>query len=81
MADLSKTTPSRCAGAITAGLFLQEFVDKKLPWVHIDIAGPAWAEKEVVPYHPKGATGFGVRTMLELLKNLELRIKNAEFVV
>ncbi len=68
VADLSNITPSRYAGAITAGLFLEEFVDKKLPWVHMYIAGPAFAEKEVVPYHPKGATGFGVRTMLELLK-------------
>ncbi|MBI4135368.1 leucyl aminopeptidase [Candidatus Uhrbacteria bacterium] len=70
VADLSNVTPSRYAGAITAGLFLEEFVDKKLSWVHMDIAGPAFAEKEVIPYHPKGATGFGVRTMLELLKNL-----------
>lgn len=69
VADLSNITPSRYAGAITAGLFLQEFVDKK-PWVHIDIAGPAFAEKEVIPYMPKGATGFGVRTILELLKDM-----------
>ncbi len=69
VADYSNITPGRYAGAITAGLFLEAFVDKT-PWVHMDIAGPAFAEKEVIPYMPKGATGFGVRTMLELLKLL-----------
>jgi len=69
VADYSNITPTRYGGAITAGLFLEAFVDKKLPWVHMDIAGPAFAEKEVVPYNPKGATGFGVRTLLELLSH------------
>ena len=69
VADYSNITPSRYAGAITAGLFLEAFVEKT-PWVHLDIAGPAFAEKEVIPYMPKGATGFGVRTMLELLKGM-----------
>jgi leucyl aminopeptidase len=54
----------RPAGAITAALFLKEFVGD-LPWVHIDIAGTAWAE-EAKPYQPKGATGVGVRTLVEL---------------
>ena len=68
VADFSNITPSRYGGAITAGLFLEAFVEKK-SWVHMDIAGPAWADKEVIPYMPKGGTGFGVRTMLELLKS------------
>src|SRR3989338_6283399 len=68
VADFSNITPSRYAGAITAGLFLEAFAEK-MPWVHMDIAGPAWAEKEVIPYMPRGGTGFGVRTMLELLKS------------
>ncbi|MDO8505228.1 MAG: leucyl aminopeptidase [bacterium] len=69
IADYSNITPGRYAGAITAGLFLEAFVGKT-PWVHMDIAGPAFAEKEVIPYMPKGATGFGVRTMLELLNGM-----------
>src|SRR5688572_15670049 len=54
----------RAAGAITAALFLKEFVGD-LPWVHMDIAGTAWAE-EAKAYQPKGATGVGVRTLVEL---------------
>ena len=45
-------------------VFLRQFVDDK-PWVHMDIAGTAWAE-ETKPYQPKGATGVGVRTLAEL---------------
>lgn len=50
-------------GAITAALFLQEFVDN-VPWVHLDIAGPAFAEKDLATC-PKGGTGFGVMTLLK----------------
>ena len=56
------------AGAITAALFLEEFVGN-VPWVHLDIAGPAFAEKDL-PYIPKGGTGFGVRTLVRYLLNL-----------
>lgn len=52
-------------GAITAALILQEFVGD-IPWAHLDIAGPAFAEKET-PACPKGGTGFGVRTLLRFL--------------
>ena len=54
----------RPASAITAAIFLQEFVGTA-PWAHIDIAGTAWAEDNK-PYLPKGATGVGVRTLVEL---------------
>jgi leucyl aminopeptidase len=50
---------------LTAGLFLKEFV-KDTPWVHLDIAGPAYA-KEPDGVNPKGGTGFGVRTLVQLL--------------
>ena len=63
IADFTNTG-GRPAGAITAALFLKEFVGD-LPWVHMDIAGTAWAE-EAKPYQPKGATGVGVRTLVEL---------------
>ena len=63
IADFTNTG-GRAAGATTAALFLKEFV-ADLPWVHMDIAGTAWAE-EAKPYQPKGATGVGVRTLVEL---------------
>jgi len=53
-------------GALTAGLFLQEFVDGA-PWVHLDIAGPARAGADD-GYLTKGGTGFGVRTLVELAR-------------
>jgi len=63
IADFTNTG-GRAGGAITAALFIKEFTGD-LPWVHIDIAGTAWAE-ESKPYQPKGATGVGVRTLVEL---------------
>ena len=53
------------AGAITAALFLEEFVPDGAKWAHLDIAGPFLVEKPW-KYYPKGATGFGVRTLFEL---------------
>ncbi len=67
VADL-KNVGGGFAGAITAGLFLQEFVDGAA-WAHLDIAGPAFAEKEW-PYCARGGTGFGVRTLLRYLTSL-----------
>ena len=67
IADLSNTG-GRAAGAITAALFIKEFAGD-LPWVHVDIAGTAWAE-EPKPYQPKGATGVGVRTLVELARDV-----------
>ncbi|MFO1518654.1 MAG: leucyl aminopeptidase [bacterium] len=52
-------------GTINGGLFLQEFVDD-IPWAHIDIAGPSWANKPWA-YAPKGGTGIMVRTLCRLL--------------
>ena len=60
---------SRWGGALTAGLFLEEFVGKT-PWAHLDIAGPAYAEREIDAYTRKGATGHGVRTLLSYLRNI-----------
>ncbi|CAL8466303.1 g5839 [Coccomyxa elongata] len=59
IADM-KNTGGRMGGAITAALFLREFVDTdKVEWAHVDIAGPAWDEKA------GGATGFGALTLAE----------------
>jgi len=66
IADFKNVGP-RAAGAITGGMFLSKFV-KDTPWAHIDIAGPTWLEKDK-PYIPKGASGFGVRLLLQLLAN------------
>ena len=57
-------TGGRQGGAITAALFLKEFTGG-LPWVHLDIAGTAWAE-ENKPFMPKGPTGVGLRTLVQL---------------
>jgi leucyl aminopeptidase len=63
IADMMNTG-GRPAGSITAAMFLKEF-SGGLPWVHMDIAGTAWAE-ESRPYLPKGPSGVAVRTLAEL---------------
>lgn len=65
VADLANVG-GRAAGAITAGKFLEHFVEA--PWVHLDIAGPAFLE-ESTSYNPKGGTGFGVRLLVSYLTN------------
>lgn len=65
IADL-KNTGGRWGGAITAGAFLQKFVEG--PWCHLDIAGTAREEKGR-PYTPKGGSGVGVRLLTELVEN------------
>jgi leucyl aminopeptidase len=67
IADL-KNVGGRGAGSITAGLFLHKFVGD-YPWVHLDIAGTAWIETDR-PYCPKGATGVGVRLLVEYLSDV-----------
>jgi len=65
VADIRNTGGDRYGGALTAGLFLKEFVDD-VPWAHLDIAGPARSEEDDA-YTPKGGSGFGVRTLVELV--------------
>lgn len=64
VADIKNTGP-REGGAISAALFLGHFVRNDLPWAHMDIAGVDWSDGKN-PLCPEGATGFGVRTLLEL---------------
>jgi len=68
IADI-KNTGDGYGGSIAAALFLREFVGES-PWVHLDIAGPAYLAG---PHgiQPKGGTGFGVRTALEFIKSFE----------
>jgi leucyl aminopeptidase len=63
IADM-KNVGGRPAGALTAASLLAEFVDG-VPWAHLDIAGTAWTEEDL-RYAPKGATGFGVATLVQL---------------
>jgi len=58
---------TRAAGAIIGAIFLSKFVEK-IPWVHLDIAGPASIEKER-PYIPRGGTGTGVRLLIQMLRD------------
>ena len=62
-----KNSGGRAAGTITAAAFLSKFVGD-FPWVHLDIAGPAWTAKDRT-YIPKGASGVTVRLLVELLRN------------
>ncbi|UFS70462.1 leucyl aminopeptidase [Geomonas sp. RF6] len=66
IADL-KNAGSRDGGTINAGWFLKQFVGST-PWAHLDIAGTAWTDK-ARPYTPKGATGVGVRLLIEYLSS------------
>lgn len=67
IADVSNLGP-RWGGAITAGKFLENFVDEKIPWIHIDIAGVALAN-DLNNYTKKWHPGFGVRLIIDYLEN------------
>jgi len=71
VADMKNVGIGRAAGTITAAAFLKNAV-KETPWLHVDIAGVAWTQvgTKSKPYNPKGATGFGVRLILDYLQNL-----------
>ncbi|MEO0155832.1 MAG: leucyl aminopeptidase [candidate division WOR-3 bacterium] len=68
VADI-KNSGGRLASPITAGMFLKHFVEKA-KWVHIDIASKEFAEKDRF-YQPRGATGFGVRTLFEFCRSVK----------
>jgi len=65
IADMKNVGGGRAGGSITAAQFIQRFVQGR-PWVHLDIAGTAWATKDL-PTAPKGATGYGVRLLDRLV--------------
>jgi leucyl aminopeptidase len=64
-ADLNNIAAGGLAGAITAGLFLREFVPEQAAWAHLDIAGPMFRDKDW-KYYEAGALGFGVKTLVDL---------------
>lgn len=67
VADIQNVSKAHYGGAINGALFLQEFVGEKTKWAHLDIAGPAFAEKETA-ISRFGGTGFGVRTLLSFIE-------------
>ena len=69
VADIKNMGKPRVAGTIAAGLFLKEFVGRRVPWVHIDIAGPAYT-REGRDYSPPGGTGVPLRTLFSFLRTL-----------
>jgi leucyl aminopeptidase len=68
VADL-KNLAGREAGAITAAAFLHKFIEKDCPWVHLDVAGVSFSDVNT-GYHPIGATGAGVRLIIQYLRDL-----------
>ncbi|MDJ0652319.1 MAG: leucyl aminopeptidase [Simkaniaceae bacterium] len=69
IADIRNLGKKRIAGSITAAIFLQEFIQKKTPWIHLDIAGTAFLDSPK-DYHLSRASGLGVRLLIELLEHL-----------
>ena len=67
-----KNVGGQYGGAITAGLFLRDFVPAGVPWAHLDIAGPAFTEAGDELEVSAGGTGYGVRTLLSLLERWPL---------
>jgi leucyl aminopeptidase len=68
VADLANIG-DRMGGMLVAGIFLKEFVSDDLPWLHLDIAGPAYNDRSPHGYTPVGGTGIGVRSLIALAKS------------
>ena len=69
-ADMKNSSGTPKAHPIVGGIFLKQFVNDETPWAHLDIAGVSDWDKDM-PYCPKGASGFGVRLLVEYLRGLE----------
>jgi leucyl aminopeptidase len=65
VADLANIG-DRMGGMLVAGLFLKDFVSPDLPWLHLDIAGPAYNEAKAHGYTPVGGTGISLRSLVTL---------------
>jgi leucyl aminopeptidase len=72
VADLANIG-DRMGGMLVAGLFLKEFIKPEVPWLHLDIAGPAYNESAAHGYTPVGGTGVALRTLLRLVENSIIR--------
>ena len=69
-ADMKNSAGIAKASPIVGATFLRQFVNDETPWAHLDIAGVSDWDKDM-PYCPKGASGFGVRLLIEYLRGLE----------
>jgi leucyl aminopeptidase len=74
-ADLQNSAMSRFGGALVAAHFLKAFIGTRpdgtpIPWVHIDLGGPAWTEAARDGITPRGGTGAGVRTLVSALHRI-----------
>lgn len=80
LADMINCPSAKYGGAITAGLFLERFIENenRNKWLHIDICGPAYTDKEW-DFHPAGATGAGIIGIIEYIKYLDKLYKEIEF--
>jgi leucyl aminopeptidase len=67
IADLNNMSSEKNAGTISGAVFFRSFIEKT-PWAHIDIAGTSWYTK-ARGYRPKNATGYGIRLLLDLIRN------------
>lgn len=67
MADVANISRIRWGGALTAGLFLQTFIGEGMPWVHLDIAGPALRDDDGSDAHKGEGSGVGVRTLVRFV--------------
>jgi leucyl aminopeptidase len=63
----------RMGGMLVAGLFLKEFINPELPWLHLDIAGPAFNDAKPHGYTPVGGTGVAMRSLLLLAEQASVR--------
>lgn len=68
VADLANIGEPK-GGMLVAGLFLREFISADLPWIHLDVAGPAYNEQPPHGYTPKGGTGMPLRSLLRFAEN------------
>jgi leucyl aminopeptidase len=73
IADISSLASEGGGGMLVAGHFLADFVADSVPWVHLDIAGPAWNSAGARDYTPQGATGAAVRTIIAAAQDLSGR--------
>lgn len=69
VADVANSAKVRWGGALTAGLFLQKFVGEGMPWVHLDIAGPAYRDEDGAEAFRAEGSGVGVRTLVRFVMN------------
>ncbi|MCI0500316.1 MAG: leucyl aminopeptidase, partial [Epsilonproteobacteria bacterium] len=76
IADIANAGATRYGGSLTAGLFLNRFIkeENKDKWLHLDIAGPAYVEKDW-GYNQYGASGAGVRVLVDFIQNLDNKEK------